>query len=276
MSFKHILLSAGAAAMFCFQSCGGSAPDPSTPTGSVMSAVEAVKSNNVSDIVDCVLTPEQRSKVATEWKNNVSKNPPSDSENKRFAAQLDAFASGQMTDQVMGMVEPMLPNLTGEVLAGQIEQFAPMLLSGVATTPEKQAEMEAVKNSLVAWVKTAELNDPNKVRKVLGIAQNAAKSLGVKDLNDVAALSFDQLLGKGDIVLGAVKDALDVYGISIDDTMSSIKVTKVEEKGNTASVTIEYEMFGAKHSSTTVYNKVGNRWFDAESSKQMAQTFAGM
>jgi hypothetical protein len=270
MSFKHILLSAGTAAMFCFQSCGGSAHDPSTPGGSVMSTVEALKSNDVSGILDSVLTAEQKKKLSDEWDKNRKAEIP-DQQNEMMAAQFEQFKSGAMNDMIMAQVTPALQSIDKSKLINMVQSIN---LNSSATpdmTPEQKKQAEAALASFTKWIETADITNPENVRKVLAIAQKGANNLGVSSPKELAALNFDQALEKADVVVGVLKDALKVYGISLDDTLNSIKVTKVEETGDKATVTVEYEAFGTKHTGTTTFVKIGNRWYGEDARKAMLE-----
>lgn len=279
MKLKHLVLSAGTAAMLAVQSCGGSASvsaDPSTPDGAIMASVQAFKSNNASEIVNTYLTAEQRSKAAAEWDNTRKNEKPSEEENQQFQMQMESLVSGQLIDQVMPMVEAQLAQVNNEQIAGMVGMMGGMALQSPDLTEEQKAQAGALMQSLSEWVKSADVTNPENVRKVLVIAQSAAKKLDLKDLNAVAALNFDQLIGKGDIVLAALKDALNVYGIDLNKSLDSMTIDKVDMNGDTATVTISFTIFGTKQTVTSTMTKQGNRWFDAESSKKIAEGLSNM
>ena len=279
MKLKHLILSAGTAAMLAVQSCGGSASipaDPSTPDGAIMASVQAFKSNNASEIVNTYLTAEQRSKAAAEWDKKRKEEKPSDAENQQFQMQMQSLVSGEIIDQVMPMVEAQLSQVNNEQIAGMVGMMGGMALQSPDLTDEQKAQAGALMQSLSEWVKTADVTNPENVRKVLQIAQGAAKKLDLKDLNAVTALSFDQLIGKGDVVIAALKDAFNVYGIDLDASMDSLSIDKVETNGDSATVTLSFTIFGTKQTVTSTMVKQGNRWFDAESSKKIAEGLSNM
>ena len=67
-----------------------------------------------------------------------------------------------------------------------------------------------------------------------GFVCSAARSLKLDSMADVQALTFEQLLGKGDILLKATKDILALYGMDLDEWMESVTAETLSENGDSA------------------------------------------
>ena len=279
MKLKHLVLSAGTAAMLAVQSCGGSASvsaDPSTPEGAIMASAQAVKSNNVSAIVDVYLTPEQRTKIAAEWDKKRKEEPVPDAANDTVKQQIEMLTSGALQEQYMPQVEQMLSQINTDMVSGMIQQVASNGVNDPSLTAAQQEQAKAVLMSMSEWVKSADIANPDNVRKVFTIAEDTVKKLGIKDARDFTALEFDQVLKKGDIILAGFKDIFKVYNINLDESLDSLTIDKVETNGDQSTVTMSYTIFGQKQTFTTTMTKQGNRWFDAESSKKIAEGLSNM
>lgn len=272
MSLKHFLICTGAAAALSIQSCGGSAHDPGTPDGAIMSGVEAMKNNDASAWLDSALTQEQQDKLAAEWDKKRKDEPPNEMENKQFAEQMAKLKSGALIDEMMPMVEAQLGQINKEQIAGMVGMMSAGMLQSPGMTEEQNIQAQALVSSLNQWIMETDVTNPEHVREVLVIAQNTAKKLDIKDLNAAAAMSFDQLVDKGDLVLAGVKDALRIYGINLDETLDSMSVDNVVVNGDTADVTISYTLFGSKQTMKTTMVKQGKRWYDSNSSTKIEET----
>ena len=277
MSFKNYALGACAASLICLQACGGDAKaDASTPSGAIMSNVQALQSNDISAYVDSLLSAEQKSKLAAKWDEQRTSNPPSDMEKEQFETQMESLLSGKMIEEMMPMVEAQLAEVNSEQLSGMVSMFGGMALNSPDLDEAQKAQIGQLVSSLSEWVKKSDVCNPENVRTALKSIQNTAKKLNIHTLDDVMALNFDQLVDKGDVVFAGVKGALNVYGISIDDVLKSVKVDKVEAAGDITNVTVSYEIFGTKQTATTALKNVGGKWIETTMAAKMDEAFAGM
>ena len=89
-------------------------------------------------------------------------------------------------------------------------------------------------------------------------------------------MTYDQLIDKADIVFAGLKDALNVYNISIDEVLDSVTVDKVEIKGENATITLSFEIFGSKQTATTTLKKVGNMWIEAKVSEKINESLGNL
>ncbi len=269
MTLKHCLMAGFAAGVICLQACGGSAaPDPSTPDGSIMANVEAFKSNDVSAIVDNMLTPEQKADAAKKW-DEQRKKEPNEGEKQRFEAQMKSVTSGEFIDQMMPMVEAQLAQVNSEQLAGMVGMLAGGALNSPDLDAQQKEQAKVFLGSLTDWIKSADVANPEKVRSAMKVVQSTATKLNLKTMSDMQALSFDQLLDKGDVVLGGVKEALAIYDISIDKMLNSVSIDKVEQNGDAADVTVSFEIFGTKQTVTTNLKKINGKWAEAKSADKL-------
>jgi hypothetical protein len=125
---------------------------------------------------------------------------------------------------------------------------------------DKQQAVAAI-NALAAWVQKTRFTDPEAIKKVLAIATRAARDLNLKTLDEVHALTFDQSMQKARVALLAFKDALGVYGFSVDQTLDSIKPEVVTNDGKTAAVKVNYVLLGTPLSTTTQMANIDGHWY---------------
>ena len=80
---------------------------------------------------------------------------------------------------------------------------------------------------ITALDEKADITDEGKLKKAIGILCRTARDVDLKTLDQFAALDFYQLLDKGDIAVGGLKDMLDVYGMDIDKFLNSVEAKTV-------------------------------------------------
>jgi hypothetical protein len=102
------------------------------------------------------------------------------------------------------------------------------------------------------------------VKKVLAIATKAARDLNLRTLDEVHALTFDQSMQKAHVAILAFRDALNVYGFSVDKTLDSVKPEVVSNDGRTAKVKVSYTLFDAPLTMTTDMVNVDGRWYSKD------------
>ena len=112
--------------------------------------------------------------------------------------------------------------------------------------------------------------EPESVKKVLAIASRAAREMNLKTLDEARALSFEQSMDKGRIAFLALKEALAVYGFSIDQTLDSVKPEVLSNDGTTAKVKVGYTLLGTPLAmETELVNREG-RWYGKEALDKIA------
>ena len=116
--------------------------------------------------------------------------------------------------------------------------------------------------------------DPESVKKVLAIASKVARDLNLKTLDEARALDFDQSMAKARIAFLGFKDALGVYGLSLDKTLDSVKPEVVSNDGKAAKVKVAYTLFDAPLSVETEMVNVDGRWYGKHAIEKLAEKTA--
>ena len=125
---------------------------------------------------------------------------------------------------------------------------------------QKQQAMAAV-DAFAKWAETANFTDPELAKKSIGIFCNSAREMSLQSLDEVRAMSFDQLLAKGDIAFAGVKKVFDVYGFSLDQLFDSVDAQPISQTGDAAKVKVNFQLFGQPLDFETDMVKFEGRWY---------------
>ncbi len=240
------------------------AMDTSTPQGAFMANLNAMKNNDLKALLQANMTPEEYEQAKAEWAKK--KTTFSEADKAQFAATMQMLTSPDAEERIMAMVEPQLQ---------QVQAMLPMMLMmanedminqkiSQAPIPDDQKESaKAVALAVVDWAKNADLGNPEKARQAVAVIVGTARDLGIKSLDDVEKLSFDDALATGGKVLGGSKQALKVYGIDMDGMMDSVKIKDVKQNGDMADMVVAFKFLGKPLEQKMKMVKKNGRWIPA-------------
>jgi hypothetical protein len=245
------------------------AVDTNSPDATIRHNVELLKQGDLGALMQNALPPADFAELKAEW--GKDKQPPTDEERQKFADTMARLTAPDADKTIYAEIEPQLKQFDA-----QYQQQMPMYvamgtgwLSGMVQQNKDLAEADkqqalAAINALSAWVQKTRFTDPASVQKVLAIATKAARDLNLKTLDEVHALTFDQSMQKARVAMLAFKDALNVYGFSVDGTLDSVKPEVVSNDGKAATVKVNYTLLGSPLSMTTQMVNVDNRWYSKD------------
>ncbi len=283
LKFKHLAL-AGALAL-ALVACGkkeGTAESPAVvqakaqqmgPVDTLKATTDAFQQNDLSTLLALSLPPEKLKEMRAEWDKNRAE-PVTEEDRKEFAEGWGKITADGAVDTLMAEASPQL-----EQMKMQLPMMMPMF-QGMATmgvqenqdlSDEQKAAATGALTGLFTWAQTADLTNEAKLRQALTIAHERSRSLDVNTLDDMRALEFDQALAKGSVMLSAVKDIFNVYGLSLDDIAASMKAEEVSSSGDLAKVRTSYTLFGQDISYETELVKQGGRWYSKDIEKFAAE-----
>ena len=277
LKFKHLAL-AGAlsvALIACGKKEEAAAPAPAAvqakakelnPVETLQATTDAFKKNDLGSLLALTLPPAKLDEIKADWDKNRAE-PITEEDRKEFADGWGKLVADGAVDKMMTEVEPQL-----EQMKMQLPMMMPMF-QGMATmsvsestelSDEQKAAATGALNGLFTWAQTADLANGDKLRQALTIAHERGRSLNINSLDDVKAMEFDQMLAKGSVMLGAVKEMLNVYGLSLDDMAGSMQAEQVSMEGDMAKVRTSYTLFGQQVSYDTELVKQDGRWYSKD------------
>jgi len=241
-----------------------------SPDATIRRNVELLKAGDLGGLMQNALPPADFAELKAQW--GKDQDPPTDDERQKFADTMARLTAPDADQKIYAELEPELKQFDA-----QYQQQMPMYvamgsgwLQGMVqqnkdlSDADKQQAVAAI-NALAAWVQKTRFTEPESVKKVLAIATKAARDLNLKTVDEVHALTFDQSMQKARIAMLAFKDALNVYGFSVDKTLDSVKPEVVSNDGKTATVKVSYMLFDTPLAMATQMVNIDNRWYSKDS-----------
>ena len=244
----------------CFGGQAGA--DNTSPDGAVKATVAALKANDIERFAATAIPPAAYAEAEAEWRRQQSK-PVDDQEAAQFDMMMTQLTADGAEQTLLAMVKPQLAEAQGMVQrgAGMLTMVASQTLASEELSPEEQQQMQAFTGAVGQWLGSIDLTDEAKVGEAIDVACATARELEIPNHAALRALSFDQALRKGGILLAGVKEILAIYDLDVDATLDSVEVGSPEIDGDIAKVPVTVTLLGQTYTSPSVLQQVDGRWY---------------
>ena len=239
-----------------------------SPDATIRKSAALLKQGDIAGLLQNALPPADFAKLKSDWGKAKDEKPITDEDRQKFQEAMTKLTAPDAEKAIYAEIEPQLKQIDA-----QYQQQLPMYvamgsgwLTGMVqqnkelSDTDKQQAIAAI-NAVAGWVQKTHFTDPELVKKVLAIATKTARDLNLKTLDEARALDFDQSMAKARIALQGFKEALGVYGFSIDQTLDSVKPEVLSNDGKTANVKVSYTLLGTPLAATTQMLNVDGRWY---------------
>ncbi|HKE48504.1 MAG TPA: hypothetical protein VKB52_10600 [Rhodanobacteraceae bacterium] len=254
------------------------AVNANTPDATIRKSADLMKQGDIAHLLENALPPAEFAKLKTEWGKDKDEKPVTDEDRQKFAEAMSRLTAPNAEQTIYAEIEPQLKQFDAQYQQ-QIPMYVAMgsgWLQGMVqqnkdlSDADKQQAVAAI-NAVAAWVQKTRFTDPDSVKKVLAIASRTARELNLKTLDEARALDFDQAMQRGRVAMLGFKDALNVYGFSLDQTLDSIKPEVLNNDGKTAQVKVSYTLLGTPLVSTAQMVNVDGRWYGKDTIDKMKE-----
>ena len=251
------------------------APAATAPDATIIASIHALRANNVAALLDNALPPAHLAKVKADWNKDFNKDPVTDEDRRKFAEEMGKLTAPGAEDKLFAELQPQLKQFeqqSAQQMPMMIAMGQGFLQSAIQqnkdlTDPQKQQTM-ALLDATAKWAQTAKFTDPVLAKQSIAVICKGARDLNLKTLDEVRALNYDQAMQKAGVVLGAFKQLLAVYGLSMDKALDSVKAETAATTGDTATVKVSYVAFDQPFTTESELRKVDGRWYSKQAIDQ--------
>jgi hypothetical protein len=247
-----------------------------TPEATIRKSADLLKHGDLAALMQNALPPADFAELKADWTRHANEKPVTDDDRRKFQETMAKLTAPDADKKLYAEIEhdlkqfdaqyqqqmPMYVAMGSGWLQGMVQQNKEL------SDADKQQALAAI-NALAAWVQKTRFTEAESVRKVLAIATTTARELNLKTLDEARALGFEQSMQKASTALKGFKEALAVYGFSVDAILDSIKPEVVSNDGKTAKVKVAYELLGTPLTTTVDMVNVDGRWYGKETIERM-------
>jgi hypothetical protein len=239
-----------------------------TPDATIRRSADLLKAGDIAGLMQNSVPPAEFAKAKAEWMKDSKDKPITDEDRQKFAETMGKLTAPDADQKLYAEIEPQLKAFDAQYQT-QIPMYVAMgssWLQGMVQQNKDMSEAEksqaiAAINALGGWVQKTRFTDPEAVKKVLAIASKTARDINLKTLDEARALDFDQSMAKARVAFLGFKDALGVYGFTLDKTLDSVKTEVISNDGKTAKVKVSYSLFDAPLTAETEMVNLDGRWY---------------
>jgi hypothetical protein len=271
--------------------CGGKPPaevaapavQASTPDGAILRSAQLLKEGDIQGLIRHAMPPADYARTREEWTRDVNSTPVTEEDRQKFAETMQKLTAPGAEEALFAEIEPQLRAFDAEYQQ-QMPMYVAMgtgWLQGMVQeskelSPEARQQAIAAIAAMGEWVRATRFTDPDLAKKVIGILVRAARAVDVHTLEQARALGFEQSMDKMRITVLALKDALAVYGLSVDRTLDSVRAEVLSNDGNTAKVRVAYTLFDTPLTGEMDMVNVDGRWYDKDTIVKLREQAAGV
>jgi hypothetical protein len=251
------------------------APVATGPDATIMTTVRALRANNIAAVLNNALPPAELAKIKADWNKEMTKDPVTDEDRRKFAEQMTKLTAPGAEDKLFAEAEPQLKQFEQ-----QSAQQMPMMIamgqgfiqsaiqqSKDLTEPQKQQTVALI-DATAKWAQTAKFTEPALAKQAIAVVCKTARELNLKTIDEVRALNYDQAMQRAGIGLGGFKQLFAVYGLSMDNALDSVKAETVSTSADAAKVKVSYTAFGQPFTTESDLLKVDGKWYSKQAVDQ--------
>jgi hypothetical protein len=255
------------------------APVSAGPDAALLASIKLLKAGDFNGLMQNALPPAEYAKVKTDW--NKDQEPVTDEDRAKFTATMTKLTAPDAETAIYTEIEPQLKAFDAQYQT-QIPMYVAMGSSWLQGLVQQSKDMSdaskqqavAAINTLGGWVTKTRFTDPDKIKQIVAITVKTARDLNLKTLDEARGLSYEQGMQKAQAAYGAVKQAFNVYGFSLDETFDSIKPEVVSNDGKTAKLKVSYTLLGTPLSGETEMVNVDGRWYGKDTIDKLKEKAA--
>lgn len=242
----------------------------STPEAAVQESVQLIKDGNFSGFWKHALPPADYTQMRADWSQlHLEHRPITAEERVRFTETMQKLTAPNAETDLYTELQPKLVQMQKQyqdqipVMIGVGQAIASTGIAQSKTLTEAQKKQaNDVLAALLPWAQKAPWFDQAKAKQAVGVVVGTARQVDLKSPDELRTLDFDTAMKKYAEVFGGFKQLLAIYGLSIDDTLDSVKATTVNITHGHAHVQVSYTLLGKSLSTDTQMELVNGRWYN--------------
>jgi uncharacterized protein len=223
-----------------------------------------LRDNDLAGLVRATVPPSKYNelRLAYELHRNT---PTSEHERAEFAEGLAKLSAADAVDKLMAEIEPKLvearPKAPAAIMMGLGALQIALLSEETELTTDQRAALQQAMPSLQRWLNSTDFLSSLSMQRALTLVADAVRGSGVRSVDDLKAMPFEQVLAKAETVFAAGKQALLIYGLDLNAIVDSLQVEVVAINGSTARVRTTVTVFDAPISSEHELVLMEGRWY---------------
>jgi len=256
----------------CHGKDAASQPGGRSPVAAVQASIDLVKAGDFNGLWKHALPPADYANLRADWSRHEQDQRPITAEDRvKFNETMQQLTAPDAENKLYAQLQPKLA-----AMEQQYKDQLPVLISvgealvknGIAQskdlTPTQKTQANDALDVITPWAQQTPWFDQARARQAIGVAVATARKLDLKGPEQLRTMDFDAVMGKYAIGYGGLKQLLVIYGLSVDDTLDSIKLSELSNSNGHAVVKIDYTLLGKPLSTESKLVQENGRWYSED------------
>jgi hypothetical protein len=271
---RHALLALSAVLLLgaCHGKDDPSQPGGSSPVAAVQSSIDLLKAGDINGLWKHALPPADYANLRADWSRHAQDKGPITAEDRaKFNQAMQQLTGPDAENKLYAELQPKLAAMEQQykdqlpVLISVGEALAKSAISqNKELTPTQKSQVNDALDVITPWAQKTPWFDQAKAKQAIGVAVTTARKLDLKSPEQLRAMDFNAVMGKYSIGYAGLKQLLAIYGLSVDDTLDSVKLSEVSRSDGHAVVKIDYTLLGKPLSTESKLVKEDGRWYSED------------
>ena len=238
-----------------------SIPDPALQ---IRDLARVLRSNDLAGLINAIVPPSQYQVMRQAYEVHRLQ-PITPAERTKFSEGIAKLIDTNAVDKLMLEIEPKLvearPKAPAALLIGMGALQMALVSDDSELTAEQRAALQSALPGIQKWAAETDFLSSISMRQAISLFADAARNTGVRSIDELKMLSFEQALAKAGTMLAASKQALSIYGLDVNAIADSLQVQVLKQDGQTARVRTTVTIFNAPISSEMDLVLLEGRWY---------------
>ena len=252
--------------------CHSNEPGGRTPVAAIQGTIDQLEANDFNALLKHALPPADYANLRADWQKHAQEAKPITAEERvKFAAVLQKFTAPDAEKELYEELQPKLTAIQqqySDQLPVLLKMSTAFLKNGVAQnqrlSPAQKTQAESVLDVLGPWVQKTPWFDQAKAKQAVTVAVTTARKLDLKSPDQLRSMDFDTAMTKYSFGFAGIKQLLQIYGLSLDETLKSVKVSEVSKDKDHTVVKISYTLLGKPLSAESAVVQENGRWYSED------------
>lgn len=250
------------------------APQPGgdTPQAAVQQSIDRIKAGDFAGFWKQALPPADYANLRTDWNApRPEEKPITDEDRARFAVAVQQLTEPDAENKLYAQLQPKLTQMEQQYkdqLPVMIGIGQAIVSTGIAQskklTDTQKQQASDVLAALLPWAQKTPWFDQAKAKQAVGVVVGTARQLDLKSPDQLRTMDFETAMKKYAQGYTGAKQLLAIYGLSIDDTLNSVKLTPLDNANGHATVKVDYTLLGKPLSFESQLVQQDGRWYSED------------
>ena len=278
-SLRYALLPLVAALLLsaCHGKDDASQPGGSTPEAALQGSVDLLQAGDFKGLWKHALPPADYATLRADWaKKQQNPEPISAADRAKFDQTMTKLTEPGAEDKLYAELQPKLVEMQQKYkdqLPVLISVGDALVKNGIAQnkdlTTTQKAQANSVMDVLTPWAQQTPWFDQDKAKQAVGVAVSTARKLDLKKPEQLRSMDFDTAMAKYSTGFAGLKQFLSIYGLSVDDTLKSVKIKTVSNENGHAVVKVDYTLLGKPLTTESKMIEQDGRWYSEDMVKNV-------